>query len=273
MTAGAAKAASELDVSSRRVADLGSDARGQAERTLSVVRGSGTTVTRSIANFATLREAIVDSSEVMKTMGVRAEEIDDIVATINLIADRTNLLSLNASIEAARAGEHGRGFAVVAEEIRALSDRAAASSAEIAKIVRGLQSTARDAVATTQQSANLAEEGSAAANEAEHALGQILSGVEGLGETVKSVSEAVAGQVANAGTVSTSVARVAEQIKTVSVAATEQTTATQALATAAAAEMKTMAKQTSLAMADQARAMREIDQSEHHRLGRRRSRS
>src|SRR5690606_32485960 len=92
-----------------------------------------------------------ESVKVIDEMGKRAEEIGDIVQTINFLADRTNLLSLNASIEAARAGEHGRGFAVVAEEIRALSDRAAASSQDIGRIVRGLQGTAREAVSTTRQ--------------------------------------------------------------------------------------------------------------------------
>jgi hypothetical protein len=59
-----------------------------------------------------VRLAMLESSQAIKEMGKRSEDIGDIVQTVNLIADRTNLLSLNASIEAARAGEHGRGFAV-----------------------------------------------------------------------------------------------------------------------------------------------------------------
>ncbi len=53
----------------------------------------------------------------------RSQAIEDIIATVQDLADQSNLLAVNASIEAARAGDQGKGFAVVAHEIKALADQ------------------------------------------------------------------------------------------------------------------------------------------------------
>lgn len=51
------------------------------------------------------------------------------------VAQKTELLSLNASIEATRAGEMGKGFALVANEIRSMAENSKQSSHEIRRIV------------------------------------------------------------------------------------------------------------------------------------------
>ncbi len=68
--------------------------------------------------------------EVQDSYGI-TEKFVPIAHAIDDIADKTNLLALNASIEAARAGEVGRGFAVVANEVK---DLASTSKQEAAKI-------------------------------------------------------------------------------------------------------------------------------------------
>ncbi|MBN2039339.1 MAG: hypothetical protein JW864_04820 [Spirochaetes bacterium] len=70
-------------------------------------------------------------TEVNKT-NVLNEQLTPIVKTITDIADRTNMLSLNAAIEAARAGEFGHGFTVVATEVNKLAEN---TQTEIKKII------------------------------------------------------------------------------------------------------------------------------------------
>lgn len=75
-----------------------------------------------------------------------ALEVLEATRLINEIANRTNLLSLNAAIEAARAGEAGRGFAVVAKEIQELAERSKSSAENIGRIMKELEAKSNDSV-------------------------------------------------------------------------------------------------------------------------------
>jgi methyl-accepting chemotaxis protein len=69
------------------------------------------------------------------TFGNDIKEVNKIIGLINNIADKTNLLALNASIEATAAGNAGRGFTVVADEIRKLAEQTKDSSKNITQLI------------------------------------------------------------------------------------------------------------------------------------------
>ena len=128
-----------MDRSLRSVAAMTKHAEEVASRVSREAEQGGAAAQKSIQGIGRVRDSMAQSAAVIREMGKRSNEIGGIVNTINVIAERTNLLSLNASIEAARAGDAGRGFAVVAEEIRNLADRSAQATADIAAIIKALQ--------------------------------------------------------------------------------------------------------------------------------------
>jgi methyl-accepting chemotaxis protein len=105
-------------------------------------------------------EKMAEMVAVVTAIASNSEKISKITSVIEKIANKTNLLSLNAAIEAARAGEHGKGFAVVADEVGKLAVSSAASSQEIAQLVQAASTeTAKAVMAVTEVSQDMAQVG------------------------------------------------------------------------------------------------------------------
>ncbi len=121
-------------------------------------KGQGN-MSNMVQQMATIKNSVVNSSNIMYDLQKNSEEIGNIVEIINTIADQTNLLALNASIEAARAGEAGKGFAVVADEVRKLAEESINSANNIKNLIVNTQDKTKTALNSIKDGASQSEKG------------------------------------------------------------------------------------------------------------------
>lgn len=95
-------------------------------------------------------EATRKADQTIANLALSAAEVGEIVELISSIAQRTNLLALNASIEAARGGEAGRGFAVVAAEVKELAAQTAKATERVSVQIQKIQEDTGVSVSSLQ---------------------------------------------------------------------------------------------------------------------------
>lgn len=111
------------------------------------------TVTNGKENLASVEENMHQLahytnsiSSRMGTITEKSHNISRVVTTISQVADRANLLSLNAAIETEKAGAYGAGFAAIVREIRQLADQTALATLDIELMVKDMQNAVSNEV-------------------------------------------------------------------------------------------------------------------------------
>jgi methyl-accepting chemotaxis protein len=181
------RSAAEVRGLSDGVAAIADAARSLADSAAASTRAVETgrrQIAESIDGANALRGAVDALAEKVSWIGDRTQRIDEAVAGIDDVAERTQILSMNASIEASHAGAAGKGFAVVAQEIRKLSESTTLALANVKDIVKQIREAVASAGESAASGARLSAAGKEAAERATEALTAIVGSSAEMAERI-----------------------------------------------------------------------------------------
>ncbi|WP_375773097.1 methyl-accepting chemotaxis protein [Archangium gephyra] len=156
----------QAQVTSEEIKQTSEMAAQKAEAVLTVAarveelgRAGEQALQQSLEGLTTFRQFVDGMRDKVSRLGDSTRQIGLITTTVKSIADRSNMLALNASIEAVRSGEHGKGFAVVAREIRGMADQSLQATGRIRDILQEITLAITDAVDMSEQGTLQLEDG------------------------------------------------------------------------------------------------------------------
>jgi len=146
---------------------------------------------------------ILETLAEMEALSQRSNVIRKAVAQIIGIAEKTHMLSLNASIEAAKAGNAGKGFSVVAQEIRKLADLTRTVSDHVTAVlkdtnrgvesgvvrIKGLGTGFSEIMKRSEEIRTMIAQNSTALEDVTRAHKEIQDGLAGVDTLIRSILE------------------------------------------------------------------------------------
>jgi len=148
-----------------------------AQKATQVGQAGRKSVSASIDGMRHIQSQMESIAETVVRLSEHSQQIGEIIAAVNDLAEQSNLLAVNAAIEAAKAGEQGKGFSVVAQEVRSLAEQSRQATAQIRGILHDIQKATTAAVLATEQGSKAVENGMKQSTEAGEAITQLAGSV------------------------------------------------------------------------------------------------
>lgn len=178
----------QMAFSTQKVASKARKAAQIARTASATAFTSGSMIDKTVANNLQLRSTVAETAKKMKRLGESSQRISKVVALIDQMSLKTNLLAINASIEAARAGEEGRGFAIIAEEVGQLAAQSTSATKEIEQIVDAILAQTNEVIKAMEIGTTQVVEESRLVEETKQSLQKILDISEQIDTLFQSIS-------------------------------------------------------------------------------------
>jgi methyl-accepting chemotaxis protein len=169
--------AEEVKQTAKVASDKAAQVQDTAQRTVQVSQGGLKAMDDSIEAMRQIREQMDSVAQSILKLADQGMAIGEIIATVNDLADQSNLLSVNAAIEAARAGEEGAGFRVVAQEIRSLAEQSKQATVQVRAMLGEIQKATASAVMTTEQAGKVVRSGVALSESAAQSIRSMVASI------------------------------------------------------------------------------------------------
>lgn len=145
-------------------------------------------VSATVEGMRRIEHQMESIAESIMKLSEHGQAIGGIIATVEDVAEQSNLLAVNASIEAARAGEHGKGFAVVAQEVKSLAEQSKQATSKVRNILDDIQKATSGAVMTTEQGSKAVEAGVRQSGEAGDSIQRLANSVAEAAQATTQIS-------------------------------------------------------------------------------------
>lgn len=141
-----------------------------AQKAAQVAQTGRKSVEDAIAGMHRIQEQMESIAESIVRLSEQSQAIGEIIASVNDLAEQSNVLAVNAAIEATKAGEQGKGFSVVAQEVKSLAEQSKQATAQVRILLGDIQKATGAAVLATEQGHKAVEAGVRESAEAAKAI-------------------------------------------------------------------------------------------------------